>query len=557
MTYNFVHPGTAPETNQPVGVIVAYIGDVPPGPAGGITDDVGSTWLLCDGSEITSQQFPDLYNALVATYGNVTASIPDLRGYFVRFLDAQGNNTSTGTGRDPDLAARTPFFGNLIGSLERNACPHDHDMNGFQSCAWSVYGTYWTIIMAADSNNPPNQNNIGNQTETGSGTATTRETRPINVAVNYIIRATSGTATPQQTSPLPVGSVLHLTAYGAPDTNSEMWLPCDGSPPAQETSAALFSVVGYRYGSQTTGPFSLPDLRGYFARGQDPKGTHDPDVSSRTPLNAQYASTDVGSVQEPAVYQHTHGIQNFRSSYGSGERDERFPPPPPPPTFWNCYAPSAGTSDIENTTYLTMNFSPTGPTPTGGNYDPAQDIRPGNIALPSAILVDRAALSEVALQQAPVGTILLYAGDAEPATFGYPNWVLCQGAPVAHASAAYARLFAVLFPDEPPSPIAPDLRGLFLRGLDPSGTVDIDTPSSRVPLIEGAVGGLHPLTLQPFATASHLHGIAPQSEIDQGGTEILSGDGGGDQESGMTVVETGGKETRPRNIYLNYIIRVA
>jgi microcystin-dependent protein len=59
---------------MPIGSIFPFVGDLDPLPAG---------LLLCDGTQYTQAQYPDLYDAIDAVYknvGNQTFVVPDLRG---------------------------------------------------------------------------------------------------------------------------------------------------------------------------------------------------------------------------------------------------------------------------------------------------------------------------------------------------------------------------------------------------------------------------------------------------------------------------------------------
>jgi microcystin-dependent protein len=61
----------------PVGAIVAYAGELKPLP---------SEWRLCDGSELSVADFPDLYAAIGNANGGSGNSfrVPDLQGRFLR-----------------------------------------------------------------------------------------------------------------------------------------------------------------------------------------------------------------------------------------------------------------------------------------------------------------------------------------------------------------------------------------------------------------------------------------------------------------------------------------
>jgi microcystin-dependent protein len=73
----------------PVGTITAYAHKYGGAPTG---------WLVCDGSEVTSEQFPDLAAVLCGMYLPPTFALPDLRGRFI-----------VGTGEGDGLTNRAPL----------------------------------------------------------------------------------------------------------------------------------------------------------------------------------------------------------------------------------------------------------------------------------------------------------------------------------------------------------------------------------------------------------------------------------------------------------------
>lgn len=135
-----------------------------------------------------------------------------------------------------------------------------------------------------------------------------------------------------------------------------------------------------------------------------------------------------------------------------------------------------------------------------------------------------------------VGTILAFGGSSAP-----DKYVLCHGQELDRVT--YATLFAVIgtsFGDGNGVSTfnVPDLRGEFLRGWDASKGVD-----------PGRVFG----SSQSGAIQSHVHN---QSYYDlglntsTGGFALRGAIGGGTAPTSAT----GGSETRPRNVAVNYII---
>lgn len=188
--------------------------------------------------------------------------------------------------------------------------------------------------------------------------------------------------------------------------------------------------------------------------------------------------------------------------------------------------------------------------------------------------VDNTALADLAVtagklaeavQQAltPVGTILAYAGDTAPA-----GYLICQGATVSRAT--YANLFALVDVrfgqgDGSTTFHLPDLRGRFLRGRANDSTNDPDR-ASRTAMNTGGSTGDSVGSVQSHENASHTHIQNAHSHTfghaftnDGGGNIVRSGatSVGTTTSDGTTAVNqtSGGNESRPKNAYVNYIIK--
>ena len=138
-------------------------------------------WMLCDGRYLLASSYPELYAVLGSLYGttnsgaNLQFRIPDYRGLFLRGFDA-------GAGMDPDAAnRRSPVGGNPLNVV------------GSQQCDALQDHTHLYDVV-----NPSGVSQQGNAAGTLQNTKATAspsvparissETRPRNVAVNYIIR---------------------------------------------------------------------------------------------------------------------------------------------------------------------------------------------------------------------------------------------------------------------------------------------------------------------------------------------------------------------------------
>lgn len=153
----------------PVGTVISYLFAATNLPTG---------WLLCDGSTFDQTQYPELYRML----GNKN-TLPDLRGYFLRGLDATGKV-------DPDGPHRAPQ------SVQQDALgKHGHVYGRTAWYATELQGGNNKLTPKRLTNDPRTSdvdNFFANEPTSVNGDA---ETRPKNVAVNYLIFA--GLAAPQ------------------------------------------------------------------------------------------------------------------------------------------------------------------------------------------------------------------------------------------------------------------------------------------------------------------------------------------------------------------------
>lgn len=203
-----------PDAGPPIGTIVAFGGTTPP-------DD----WLLCDGAPLDSLAYHELFKIIDTTFGSGLDAmgakapgqgfnLPDLRGVFLRGLDVATSNGGPATGRDKDVVDRVAWRrsgrpGAAVGSVEGGATAlpqkpfelvaaggHSHTVTPPLLPNFNKHGSYPTTYgVALDL--PARQTSPGAAYSTsalpdhthrfvpGSGDA---ETRPVNVAVHYIIR---------------------------------------------------------------------------------------------------------------------------------------------------------------------------------------------------------------------------------------------------------------------------------------------------------------------------------------------------------------------------------
>lgn len=152
----------------------------------------------------------------------------------------------------------------------------------------------------------------------------------------------------------------------------------------------------------------------------------------------------------------------------------------------------------------------------------------------------------------PIGAIMAYAGTSAPA-----GYLLCDGAAVSRST--YADLFAVIGESHGEGNNTttfnlPDLRGLFIRGKDGTAGRDADK-ASRTALLTGGATGNNPGSYQAAAVGPHAHTAWLADWRFPPSGNFFSGFG----QSTSTYLSgsAGGSETRPKNVYENYIIRVS
>jgi microcystin-dependent protein len=183
----------------PPGTIVAYGG--PAAPTG---------WVFCDGKKYNAldPKYGALYRAIGTAFGgDPTAqdfNVPDLQGRFIRGADNQ-------SGHDLDAAGRMASAiggntGGIVGSLQPGATaspltPFQASQSGVHAhtyTTWDLATTCSTMgttgcalpFMTPNENGSPNLSSTSSEgvhghTVQGGGDS---ETRPLNVAVNYIIK---------------------------------------------------------------------------------------------------------------------------------------------------------------------------------------------------------------------------------------------------------------------------------------------------------------------------------------------------------------------------------
>lgn len=180
--------------------------------------------------------------------------------------------------------------------------------------------------------------------------------------------------------------------------------------------------------------------------------------------------------------------------------------------------------------------------------------------------------AEVLALVTPVGSILPYGGTLSPG-----GWLLCQGQSLRQDE--YPALYSIVaqsFGNGSTGTVVgtpggsrfniPDLRGRFLRGVDGSTARDPDR-ASRTASAAGGNTGDAVGSLQDDEFKNHQHEFGADDQVQQQGSYTnlgsfpydaisnLSG-GGVRLRTKNDSVNYGGNESRPKNIYVNYIIKL-
>lgn len=253
-------------------------------------------FIFCDGRQAASDNVA-LFDAIGIIHGGSDVSnyyLPDFRGYFLR-----------GTGYpptyDPEARERGPARPDLPPGQQGKS-----GVNPGSTQGWATglpMATFQTNFLWCPDDGVHAWNSVGSRnglTNSGNsvtvtltgprGTAGDAESRPINYAVDWLIKAEAD-AEP------PVGAVI---AYGGnlplPSASAD-WRPCHGQTiqPSDPAFATISAAIGTTYGADGAG-IKLPDYRGMFLRGRDCGMGRDPDGKERAVGSLEQFATGAPSV---------------------------------------------------------------------------------------------------------------------------------------------------------------------------------------------------------------------------------------------------------------------
>lgn len=187
--------------SSPVGTVVAFAGDI--APAG---------WLLCDGSVVPRYQYERLWKVIGTRHGEgdgtTTFNLPDYRGRFLRGVDVAGDaipprdlgprmpmnkgGATSGLGTVQNWATARPA---ATGFVLSEVPAHDHEYTHARAVSEEVKLYDGLPTNLAGSHFPIGRSggvavktgDAGKHSHTVDGGGD-KETRPLNVAVNFIIK---------------------------------------------------------------------------------------------------------------------------------------------------------------------------------------------------------------------------------------------------------------------------------------------------------------------------------------------------------------------------------
>ncbi len=156
------------------------------------------------------------------------------------------------------------------------------------------------------------------------------------------------------------------------------------------------------------------------------------------------------------------------------------------------------------------------------------------------------------INEVPVGTIIAFGGVNPPT-----GWFICDGTPVSRTT--YSALYAVIsinfgVGDGSTTFHLPDLRHRFLRGWDnlSTSTRDLDA-GTRMSMNTGGNSGTQLGSVQDDQLISHSHNYTTTGW--QNSRPCNSGCGNFVDSNAAVTSSYGGTETRPKNAYVNFIIK--
>ncbi len=188
------------------------------------------------------------------------------------------------------------------------------------------------------------------------------------------------------------------------------------------------------------------------------------------------------------------------------------------------------------------------------------------LSVPYALNAKKADSATIALNGSPVSSVTAIASKIIPT-----GWLLCNGQAVSRST--YSSLFTSIGTtygkgDGSTTFNVPDYRGMFLRGVDAGAGNDPDTASRVAQGTGTALVGGNLGTVQMDAFQGHLHRLLAILDTQNGHEYGFSYGSPNNKGSAFKFTDSGAygtdggygtprttSETRPKNVYVNYIIK--
>ncbi|NEN92589.1 MAG: tail fiber protein [Okeania sp. SIO3H1] len=162
--------------------------------------------------------------------------------------------------------------------------------------------------------------------------------------------------------------------------------------------------------------------------------------------------------------------------------------------------------------------------------------------------------------EVPIGTISAYGGVVtgnDKQKLEDQGWLVCDGGE--YSIGKYEDLYCKIGTyfgtvSSPGNFKVPDLRGRFVRGVD-SGTGRDPDAADRTASATGGNTGDNVGSLQGDAFKEHSHKIKFDNSFQSNGPNSDSRRGRFQNDFDLSTNSVGGSETRPKNIYVNWIIK--
>jgi microcystin-dependent protein len=363
----------------------------------------------------------------------------------------------------------------------------------------------------------------------------------------YIIKATGDVA--PAAGKIPAGA---MAGFAGESVNPPAeWLHCDGQSYAVSRFQDLHAAISYNYGGDGVSTFNVPDLRGRFIRATSHGAGHDPDAAERPASSTGGSEGDsTGSAQgfatarpsklglkEAGAHDHTiarvpHQYHNV--AYGASG------PAAKDCLWWTDDTTESGTSGEHLHTVV------------GGD----KETRPTNV------YVEWLIASDDINDAPPIGSVLPVGADmtniSELTRILERGWLPCDGGALNVSDSKYRALYDVIgttYGGDRQQFLVPDLRGFFVQGAGKE-KVGVITNESRSGAPSASMtttsDGDHAHTFPFVPTESHVIDVVMGATLAEDNPSETRTSIAGEH---THTVSGGDKESRPVNVYVDYIIR--